>query len=107
MRPTTICNELKQIISNSGKFEFLQMVLELDIEQCASENVGPQGSGLRDLTSWRGERNISYEWKSIKKKKKNKNKYYFYNIIRVYFTNTTYIVLYIPSTRHSNSLKSL
>ena len=72
MRPTTICNELKQIISNSGKFEFLQMVLELDIEQCASENVGPQGSGLRDLTSWRGERNISYEWKSIKKKKKTR-----------------------------------
>ena len=37
----------KKTICASGGFELLQMVLEPDIERCASEDVGPlRGGGL-------------------------------------------------------------
>ena len=42
MRLTTIRNGLKRIISISGGFELLQMVLEPDMGQCASKNAGFQ-----------------------------------------------------------------
>ena len=35
----TISNRLKRIISNSGGLGLLQIVSELDIELCASENA--------------------------------------------------------------------
>ena len=53
----TICNGPKQIISTSGEFELLSMVLEPGFEGCASEDTGPQWGGLWDLTSW----NITYK----------------------------------------------
>jgi len=37
MKLTIICNRLKWIISVSGGFELLQMILELGTERCASE----------------------------------------------------------------------
>ena len=44
VRLTTIHNELKLTISIRSEFELLQMVLKLDTEWCASENVGsPRG----------------------------------------------------------------
>ena len=39
------------IISVNSGFGLFQMVLEPDTEQCASEDVSPQGGGLRDPTS--------------------------------------------------------
>ena len=41
MRLTTICNEPKRTISVGNGIGLLQMVLELDTGQCASEDVGP------------------------------------------------------------------
>ena len=53
MRLTATCNEPKL---PSGWLELLQLVLELDIEQCASEDVGPQkGWIVRSHVTWRGE----------------------------------------------------
>ena len=43
---TAIRNEPKRIICASGGFGLLQMILELDTEQCVNENIGLQGSGL-------------------------------------------------------------
>ena len=39
MRLTTIRNGSKQIISTSGEFDVLQMILESNIKRCASENA--------------------------------------------------------------------
>ena len=40
----------------------LQMVLELDTGQCASEDVGLQGEWIvRSHIGWRGERRIPYK----------------------------------------------
>ena len=44
MRLTTIRNGAKQIISTSGGFERLQMILELDTEQCVNEDAGLSGT---------------------------------------------------------------
>ena len=41
MRLRAIYNRPKCTISVKSGFELLQMVLELDIERCASEDVGP------------------------------------------------------------------
>ena len=46
MRITAVYSKLKQTISISSEFWLLQMVSELDGGHCASEDVGPQGSGL-------------------------------------------------------------
>ena len=41
MRLTAIRNEPKRIVSISLGLGLLQMVLEIDTEQCASKDVGP------------------------------------------------------------------
>ena len=41
VRLTTIRNVSKRTISTSCELGLLQMILELDNERCASENVGP------------------------------------------------------------------
>ena len=41
----------RRTISVSGGLGLLQMVSEPETERCASENAGPQGGGLCDLTS--------------------------------------------------------
>ena len=46
MRLTTICNEPKRTISNSGGLGLLQMGSKPDIGQCASEDVGHKEGGL-------------------------------------------------------------
>ena len=46
VRLKAIRNEPKRTIFVSGGLGLLQMVMEPDIEQCASVDVGPQGGGL-------------------------------------------------------------
>ena len=55
-------NEPKRTKSTSGELRLLQMVLELDTEQCASKDAGSQrGWIVRSHISWRRERNIPYK----------------------------------------------
>ena len=54
-----MCNELKRTIFTNNGPELLQMILELDTKtpySVPATMLGPQGDGLRDLTSV-GERN--------------------------------------------------
>ena len=62
MRLTAICNVPKQTISASSGFGALQIVPELDIERCASEDARPPRRWIvRYHIGWRGERNILYK----------------------------------------------
>ena len=62
MRLIAIRNRPKQTISSSGRFGLLQMVSELDIGQCASENVGTLREWIvRSHVGYRGEQNIPYK----------------------------------------------
>ena len=50
-----IRNGPKQTISTSGELGLLQMVSVTNIEQCASEEVGPQGRWIvRSYIDWGG-----------------------------------------------------
>ena len=54
-KPETECP--RKTISTSGGFEQLQMVSELDTEQCANEIVGPYGGWIvKSHIGWRGKR---------------------------------------------------
>ena len=57
-----IRNGPKRTISTSGGLGLLQMISELAIEWCASEDTRTQeGWIVRSHIGWRGERNISYK----------------------------------------------
>ena len=62
MRLTTICIGPKRTISARSEIGLLQMVLELDDEWCANEDVGPrEGWNVRSHIGSRGKQNIPYK----------------------------------------------
>ena len=85
MRLTAISNGPKRTISTSGGFGMLQMVLEPNTGQCASEDVGTQGGGLCDPTSVQ-ERNEAFlirVWKSLPGIRVLKSWYTRFKIVRL------------------------
>ena len=65
MRLMTICNGQKRTISTSSRLGLLQMVSELDIEWCASEDVGPS-RGVDYEISHQLERGRNIPYKGVK-----------------------------------------
>ena len=52
----------KRIISTSSELELLEMVLELDIGRCGSEDARlPRGWIVRSHIDWKRERSIPYK----------------------------------------------
>ena len=57
-----ICNGPKGTIFTNAEFGWLQMVSEISIKRCASEDAGPcRWWIMRSHVGWRGEQNISYK----------------------------------------------